>query len=255
MFAISKIHTPLFSVPNWPAFFQEEELPIDSLQLFRPLDRVALPETKFRVSQKIDENIWEVQSLEFPETVYTDRRFLEVVPEKHPERKQTLPSEEKILSSLRSQLGSTYIWGGNAHKGVPEMFDLYPPSKKLSEKARKRWFFCGVDCSGLLYEACNGCVPRNTSELLHFGKRIPLKNRSILEMKNLFKPLDLLVWKGHVILILDDQLTIESRAERGEVYTTPIVERLQKLLEEKKVGDETIPHDLYHEYFFLQRWR
>ncbi|HPE85225.1 MAG TPA: hypothetical protein PLO43_03500, partial [Chlamydiales bacterium] len=93
--------------------------------------------------------------------------------------------------------------------------------------------FAGVDCSGLLYEASYGLTPRNTSELISFGEERSLEN---------LQPLDLLVWKGHVVIVLDPYHTIESRLGKG-VVITPLADRLSEI-------ERELATDLFVRRFF-----
>ena len=71
----------------------------------------------------------------------------------------------------------------------------------------------GVDCSGLLYEATHGYTPRNTSALITFGKPVSIANLGSAQIINALEPLDILVWEGHVIIVLDRNRAIESRLD------------------------------------------
>ena len=110
------------------------------------------------------------------------------------------------------------------------MLDFYPPSKALDEKTLVTWTFQGLDCSGLLYLATDGCTPRNTSQLVTFGKSLSIKGKSPLEIQKLVKPLDIIVWKGHVIIVLNPEQTIESRAGFG-VIVYNFLSRLQEVMD------------------------
>ena len=78
----------------------------------------------------------------------------------------------------------------------------------------------GLDCSGLLYEASRGMTPRNTSDLMHFGKQVTLES---------IQPLDLILYSGHVIIALSNREVIESGLEFGGVVLHPLEERIAKI--------------------------
>lgn len=125
-----------------------------------------------------------------------------------------------ILSKLKKALGQPYIWGGNWGRGILEIKDLY--KSEISRPLENSWTLSGVDCSGLLYEATNGFIPRNTSDLMHFGDKIS-------SLENI-KPLDIIIWPGHVIILLEPNLVIESLLGKG-VIETPLHDRLQQIAE------------------------
>jgi cell wall-associated NlpC family hydrolase len=106
--------------------------------------------------------------------------------------------------------GAAYVWGANDSQGVPELLRYYQPSGSVSLKDRELWTLKGLDCSGLLYEAADGATPRNTSDLVSFGKPVPIEGLTVSEIARRLEPLDLIVWKGHVIIVLDKIRTIES---------------------------------------------
>jgi len=52
---------------------------------------------------------------------------------------------------------------------------------------------------------------RNTSSLIFYGKPLEIKGLDAGQIIAKVEPLDLIVWDGHVIIILDKERTIESR--------------------------------------------
>jgi len=103
------------------------------------------------------------------------------------------------------------VWGGNYQSGIPELLHYYPPRTSITNKKKRLWILQGLDCSGLLYEATRGYTPRNTRQLIHAGDPVDIEGLSILKIMKEVKPLDLIVWRGHVVIVLDDQHVIESR--------------------------------------------
>ncbi|MFH1801089.1 MAG: hypothetical protein ABH891_09655 [Candidatus Omnitrophota bacterium] len=106
--------------------------------------------------------------------------------------------------------GVAYVWGANDSRGIPDLLRYYPPAGSISLKNRELWTLKGLDCSGLLYEAADGATPRNTSDLVSFGKPVPIEGLTAKGIAHQLKPLDLIVWKGHVIIVFDKTRTIES---------------------------------------------
>lgn len=192
MHAIAKCPTPVFETPE-----------------FKSVEIIALPGTKFTVVKEIAPYIVEVKTLEYPSTspIYIDVRFLEKVGAETPEREKQLPSVDSILNCMTSLVGTRYFWGGNWAEGIPDMQLFYPEKPFTDDLICK-----GVDCSGLLYQATNGFTPRNTSQLYTYGTtlEIPLKN---------VKPLDMMVWPGHVLFVLDSNHFIESAGGQGVIIS------------------------------------
>jgi hypothetical protein len=253
-FAIALRPTPLLNSPDFDAVFggkNGDKLLLDETGLIRAVETIAFPGSKFKILTPKDDLIYEAIFDEYSsKPVYLDRRFIEFVDAKYPQRKILLPPKEKIISDLSSLIGSRYIWGGNQSSGIPEMLSYYPPSTSLSSILEELWTLKGIDCSGLLYQVTDGYTPRNTSSLITFGLPIPIENCSLAEIKKKLKPLDLLVWKGHIIIVLNSEITIESKHEMGKTFCRPIDETLDFLLKERMPSNTPSSHP----YFLLRRW-
>lgn len=211
--------TPVLNTPEFHKIFGGENLPLDDKGLLRAVEMIALPGTKFKILGKISDYVFQVTTSDYPHgPQYIDRRFVKIASETTPERKKNIPPLQEICKKLEDCLGTAYIWGGNWSKGIPEIRKFYkndiPPDQK------KNWILSGVDCSGLLYEATRGFTPRNTSELLQFGEVVPT-------LANV-KPLDILIFPGHVLIFLTPTIFIESLYGHG-VIKTPVNVRLSKL--------------------------
>lgn len=236
-FALAKIPTPLLNIPHFPDIFSQKTLPLDESGLFRGLEMIALPQTKFEILQQINEKIVEVKTIDYPcSPLFVDNRFLIPCSSSTPDRQKILPSIEKILTCLHAAIGVPYLWGGNWKEGIPQMLSFYQPHVSDS-KLFTHWTLQGLDCSGLLYEATSGYTPRNTSELLYFGEPILIENKKIKDIKTNVSPLDLIVWKGHVIIVLDNHCVIESTHKQGKVLISP----LEKCLEQRMFQEKRIP--------------
>ncbi len=114
---------------------------------------------------------------------------------------------------------------------------------------RTLWALKGVDCSGLLYEATDGFTPRNTSDLVHYGSPVSIENKSVGEIQRIVKPLDLIVWKGHVVIVVDSEKTIESRHLHG-VVIAPLKERLEEVLQTRTPKNSWSDGN----HFVIRRW-
>ena len=258
-YAIAKYPTPVLSTPDFQMCFggvEKNSLPLDSQQLLRPIETVLFPNSKIELLNKVaNQHIWQIQTQEypFPNPLYIDERFVAFVNKTFPERKCGLPSLRYISTLLKESIGSRYIWGGNWPQGIPQLFQWYAPSvekKVLSAVIYDTWQLKGVDCSGLLYYASNGYAPRNTDQLVQWGLRVPIEGKGLDAILHSLLPLDLLVWKGHVVIVLDFKNAIESKEGTG-VVLSPLKRRLQEILQEKKPVDQYI---LNEPYFVIRRW-
>ena len=233
---ISKIPTPIFNTPDIP--FNYLPLKKDSQGRLMEIEMIALPGTKFKCLSKISENIFQVETSEYPSTVplYVDSRFLQAASAETPEREKILPTIDKILSWMEARKGLRYFWGGNWADGIPKILELYPFLKDASPEDRDDAICRGLDCSGILYQATNGYTPRNTSDLINFGTEV-----STIEH---IKPLDLLVWKGHILIVLSPTTLIESRIGHG-VVISPLQQRYLEAVELVKNQNKTL---------YIRRW-
>lgn len=245
---ISTLPTPLLNRPDFANVFggTNGSLPFDQQNLVRPLEMIAFPGTVFTIQDEPLPSIFEVFTSEYSSSypLYLDTRFGKRQKAKPLGRKKNLPEKATILDRLRKQIGSSYIWGGNYAAGIPQLFAFYPPpsGKELTTLERKSWIFQGVDCSGLFYEAADGAVPRNTKDLLFFGEGIKIASLSTEKILEILRPLDLIVWKGHVVIVFDHESTLESNCKWGGVCQMNLKRRLDSIREEdqKTPGDDPI---------------
>jgi len=147
--------------------------------------------------------------------------------------------------------GYPYMWGGNVADGISEMMEYYKPAKELTNRTEELWKLKGVDCSGLIYQATNGNTPRNTSSLVNYGNPVEINGLSAKEIAEKLQPLDLIVWSGHVVIVLDENTAIESTPAEG-VNKTDLVARLKSILIERKAVDDW--NSTSGKRFVIRRW-
>ncbi len=259
--AVAKEPTPVLNTPSFRDSFggpSGKTLSLDSWNLLRAVETVALKGEKFRVLEELPDEIVRASIAQCPgQEVYVDRRFLEFSPQKEEEKKE-LPSISQVLDTMQSVLDVRYIWGGTWPFGIPSLLDYYPPSIDLSRVdplIADTWQLKGVDCSGLLYYATNGMTPRNTAELVYYGKPIDIEGKTPQEIVERLKPLDLIVWKGHVVIVFDSIHSIESLLGHG-VIKQSLLKRIEEIMNEKK----RIPVNAYDampelgDRFVICRW-
>ena len=273
LYAIAELPTPVLNTPDFSSVFGNkdgETLHLDGSGLIREVEFIALPKTVFKIENiinKINTTIYKITTADYPypaqKGYFIDSRFVKTIEYKPPNRLKGLPKKKAIINKLLFSEGVNYIWGGNYKADVPQMLSFYAPAKALSADLKDQWMLKGVDCSGLLYEATNGFTPRNTSSLITFGESVKIANLSANHIMPEVEPLDIIVWKGHAIIILDKNRVIESRLDYDkEKEGNQGGVRIRKL---KKVLTETlkarIPVDNYEDEveegkkkFVVRRW-
>ncbi len=123
--------------------------------------------------------------------------------------------------------------------------------------------FRGVDCSGLLYEATAGSTPRNTSVLVNFGTGMDVAGKTRSEIISMLQPLDIIAWKGHTLIVLNQWEVIQSKVDYGTgtvgFQNGVKIESLQKVLDELMLTrvpvnsiDDSVPEG--KKKFVIRRW-
>ncbi|MFH1029368.1 MAG: peptidoglycan endopeptidase, partial [Pseudomonadota bacterium] len=174
----------------------------------------------------------------YPSTTgyYVDSRMVRTTGSCPKPRPRSLPKPATILARLTSAVGTRYLWGSNLRQGIPKMLYFYPPAsgQPMDSITRESWTLQGLDCSGLLYEATAGWTPRNTSALVGYGFPLRIAGLDADGIVRIVQPLDLIVWKGHVMIVLDRERLIESRLDcagtAGGVAIRKLREALRQLL-------------------------
>jgi len=243
--AISPV--PVLNTPDFRSVFggmDGNSLALDRCGQIRALEFIALPGTPFRIESVIDNSgvpIYRVTTDDYPypstSGYFIDSRLVRTAKTPPEPRRPRLPGREEVIATMVSAAGSSYVWGGNVRSGLPDLPSLYPPATpfKPDSRSAQRWTLKGLDCSGLLYEATDGFTPRNTSTLIRYGEPVPIAGLDANGIAERVMPLDLIVWNGHVIIVIDRERVIESRldcdAQGGGVVISGLRERLSELLE------------------------
>jgi len=263
LFAVSRIPTPVLNTQYFDSIYGGKDgrtLKKSSSGLVKELEYVAYPGTSFEILNIINKgnhSIYRVYAEDYsiPELkieLYIDSRFTDTTRIKPSPRKVDLPSKSEIINYMKTNTGSLYVWGGNNVEGVPEMFEFYPPSGKLDEKERKEWGLKGVDCSGLIYQATNGFTPRNTHQMVTYGEAVEIEGLSSDEIAKKLLPLDLIVWKGHVIIVIDNGITIQSAHSSWGVVQKGLKEVLKSLMAKRTALNAW--NDDESKKFVIRRW-
>lgn len=212
--------SPVLNTPNFGRVFDRTSGKVltDEKGHIRALEWIALEGELFYVQKQMSEFIFEVFHKDYPVLpIYIDIRFFRKGIKRKSVEKVIDP--EKTIEKMLALQGSKYLWGGNWSSGTNEMIYLYLNSSTSSISDRDLWQLKGVDCSGLLYETTNGKTPRNTSQLIHFGVEIANQDHSLRYLQKNLKPLDMIIYPGHVIFLIDKNHCIESCESKGVVKT------------------------------------
>jgi cell wall-associated NlpC family hydrolase len=220
LYAVAETPTPVLNTPDFPSVFggsDGKSLPLDESGLVRQLEFIALPGTVFGVIKSMPVSgveVYEVATDEYPypsnSGYYVDARFVRTVRSKPNDRPKKMPPKEAVLAKLLAVRGSKYVWGGNVPEGVPRMLEMYLPNGPITPQLAEKWTLKGLDCSGLLYHATCGFSPRNASSLVTFGRTVNIAGLDAEAIAKRLRPLDLIAWHEHVIIVLDRETTIES---------------------------------------------
>jgi len=269
-FAVATIPTPVLNTPGFREIFGGKEgttLRMDACGQIRELEFVALPGTVFRIEQELmsgTDRLYRITTNDYPypsgSGYFVDSRFVSLQSSRPEERSRHLPPEHEILRRLRKAEGTRYVWGGNVAAGISALPEIYPAPTTLSGDTGLLWRLAGLDCSGLLYEATDGVTPRNTSSLIAYGAAVPVAGRDAGTIAGLLRPLDLIVWQGHVLIVIGRHEVIESRLEctkkqRGGVIVTPLRKRLEEIMQRRRPADAIGKQDGNGQsVFVVRRW-
>lgn len=259
-YCVADIATPVLNTPDFRSVFggaDGKSVKTDNKMLIREMEFIALPGTVFRIEARHKKNghdILRVTTNEYPykdKELYIDSRFVTRTALRPAGRKITLSAVKDILAELSAMEGAPYMWGGNVRGGIKEMTAFYKPAGRIDKTTLRLWRLEGVDCSGLIYQASDGYTPRNTSSLVDFGRKVNIRDLSPVEIAERTRPLDLIVWPGHVIIVIDGETVIESSASGG-VKKSSLVEKLEQLMSERKASDSSPPEG--GKFFVIRRW-
>ena len=259
-YALSKGYTPVLNSPEFSSVFGGKtgtDVKLDKEGLIAEMEFIAFPNTVFDINGTEVRNeilYYEVTTNDYQYNsakLYIDSRFVKTYSKRPEERKKILPEKDEIVINLKSFLGYPYMWGGNYADGISEMFEYYPPKGNVSDNTKDLWILKGLDCSGLLYQATDGYTIRNSSSLTSIGSAVEIKDKSATEISELVIPLDLIVWNGHVVIVLDKETVIESTPAYG-VHTTNLIVRLNKIMNERKPENDW--NSSSGKRFVIRRW-
>ncbi len=263
LYAVSKYPTPVLNTPYIDSVYGGKDgntLKKSKTGLIKELEYVAYAGSSFEILNIVNKgshSIYKVSAAEYliPELkidLFIDSRFVDTTSIEPKRRVAILPKKDDIIKFMYENIGALYVWGGNNIEGVSEMFSFYPPKGKLEQKEKKEWGLKGLDCSGLIYQATDGYTPRNTHQLVHYGSSVEIEGLSVNQIISKVEPLDLIVWKGHVIIITDSKTTIQSAHSAWGVVKKDLDDVLRQLLLKRKAVNEWV--DDGTKQFVIRRW-
>lgn len=259
-YAVAKEPAPVLNSPDFKAVFGGADgmtVKTDNQGLIREMEFIALPGTVFELLGEFDYGSYkifkvETKEYEYNTNLYVDSRFLDLKKQRPPERIIKLPSKTEIYDFLDKVTGNRYCWGGNFNNGISKLIELYKPAGEISTQLKNEWMLTGCDCSGLMYEATNGYTPRNTNKLVNYGNAVEIEGLTAEEIAAKLKPLDMMVWNGHVIYVYDENTAIQSSLSKGGVVKTDLISTIQELMKSRT------PVNNYDaasgERFVVRRW-
>lgn len=266
-YAVAVTAAPVLNTADFGAVFGGTDgstLQKDACGQLRTVEFVALPGTVFTVTGEVkrgERTIYRVTSAEYPyrskSGYYVESRSVRVEREKPTERIRSAPPKEEIIAALRKRVGTGYVWGGNLAGGVTQLTSWYPVTGKatLQRSDLDLWKLAGLDCSGLLFEATGGFTPRNTSALVDYGRSVPVAGKGAAEIAAVLEPLDLIVWPGHVLIVLGNGSVIESRLVCGRpeegVRIRPLQTALIDIMRTRHPADNIVNGA---KEFVIRRW-
>jgi hypothetical protein len=250
---------PVLNIPEFDVAFGGPngcEIPRNPFGHSRHLEFIALPGQIFTIEEIFSRHhhlIYRVSSPNYSVSdLFLDSLF-SLPSSQEAEKTSASLNPNELSVNMKKLLGNRYVWGGNWSSGIQEMLHLYPPQKALDEDTLALWTMKGVDCSGLLYEASRGTTPRNNEALLHFGTALPIAEKSRAQIAELLKPMDMVVWPGHLWFVLDEKCSIESKSPHG-VIQRPLSERLEETCNERKAVDEWSQKLDPNQHFVIRRF-
>lgn len=265
-YAIAKTVTPVLNSPDFTAVFGGKtghNMKTDRCGQVRELEYIAPPGTVFTILKKHPSkrsDIYQVVTDEYiaPPGIrlYVDSRFVKRENAVPPNRTLSIPPFSAVIRALKETVGLPYVWGGNAPLGIPE-FDLFLYQEGGNDMGRTA--LAGLDCSGLLYYATSGGTPRNTSQLVEYGQSVSIAGKTPNIIISLLRPLDLIAWNGHVIIVLDRHTAIESRLECGKpgnggVVLTDLLKRVTEVMRTRHPVNSWPNDEKSHDVFVVRRW-
>jgi hypothetical protein len=260
LWAVAKEPTPVLNSPDFQSVFGGSDsmtIKTDREGLIREMEFIALPGTVFELLGEYDYGDHKIYNCKCDEYQYNsmlfvDSRFVDIKNEKPKQREKKLPSKDEIYKFLDNAVGEKYCWGGDYIGGIDKLLEYYSPKGNISDDLKYKWTLRGCDCSGLMYQATNGYTERNTSKLINYGDAVEIAGLSAEEIAAKVKPLDMMVWNGHVIYVYDEKTSIQSGLSKGGVVKLDLLETIRHIMKSRKPVNDY--DNAKGERFVVRRW-
>ncbi len=138
--------------------------------------------------------------------------------------------KQQVINRLKSCEGSMYLFGGCYSKGVGvfreflekigfvDMFEKHIKDNDIHLSNEERELVLnlkGLDCSGLLCQATDYLFMGDAKDVYRFGidnkgYLLDIAGKNSKEICNMLEPLDVIVYKGHMIVVIDDNMVIQA---------------------------------------------
>jgi hypothetical protein len=259
-YALTHSPTPVFNTVELAHYFGGaggDTLLLDDQNLMTTVETVLFPQTPVKLLKQVEQTpLWKIATDVYPYSgeFYIHDHFIHIVDIPPHQQKIDLPTSSEILQRMHCLEHARYIWGGNWPQGIELLPKLYPsktPFSQLDPLIQDTWQLKGVDCSGLLHYATQGYTPRNTSSLVDFGTLVDVEGKGAWDILQQLQALDIIVWAGHVLCVLDQQTVIESRALKGVIKTNAF-ERLSEIMQERQPVNHW--NSTLSPHFVIRRW-
>lgn len=241
-------------------------VPTDDCGQIHQLEFIAAPGTVFTITGEPPDSqglVYTVTTTAYQAppgiTLYLPRPYAEPCSSPCVQPSAPLLPRPQILAFLELSVGAPYVWGGNQLEGIANTPDLEHEERGCGEPSKEPRFLVGLDCSGLLYQATRGYTPRNTRDLVQYGSGLNIAGKNVNAIAGMLQPLDLIVWDGHVIVVLDRNQVVESKLEcraknHGGVVVTPLRKRLKQIMEHRSPANSWAETTGGKDRFVVRRW-
>ncbi|MBN1633509.1 MAG: hypothetical protein JW917_05015 [Ignavibacteria bacterium] len=246
----ARTYTPVFNIPDIYKFLSEieEEIKTDKKGLIPEISYIAPPGEEFEIigiTKQNDHTIFKIKPANSEKTYYIDSRFTERSDGKKNQGEKL--SKEEIIRNLKAMEGYPYEYGGATANGVYKFESMYE-IKGLREK----WKPKGLDCSGLIYQATNGAIPRSSSEIVKYGEGLDIEGKKLDDIIDMLEPLDIIGYPGHVLIVIDKNSVMESSPKKG-VRILQTETRIKQLMKDRKPVNDAEGKDK-NKIFVVRRW-
>jgi len=246
----AKTYTPVFSIPDIYKVLSEldSDVKTDKKGLIPEVSFIAPPGKEFEILEETEINgytILKVKPVDSEKIYYVDSRFLEQSDGEGIIKGKL--SKEEIIRNLKAMEGYPYEYGGATANGVWKLESMYD-IKGLNEK----WKPKGLDCSGLIYQATNGAIPRSSSEIVKYGEGLDIEGKKLDDIIDMLEPLDIIGYPGHVLIVIDRKSVMESSPKKG-VRILQADTRIKQLMKDRKPVND-VEGENKNKIFVVRRW-